>query len=82
MNNSLIVEDVLAIVNRKICDPNIRLSIDDCNKMVLSDEWGLEARDLLMIMIDIERHYNICFNEKTLNEIGFRSIAEIVQAIC
>lgn len=82
MQEKVIISEEVARIIRNRVNNKITVSNDFYVTEILSDEWGLEARDLLAIMLEIEELFNIKFGKESINTIGFRCINDIVSAIC
>ena len=60
---------------------NFNIEISDQNELLMGAKIGLHARDLVYICLEIERIFNICFNDECVEKYQLTSYAAIKQWI-
>lgn len=64
-----------------------RTNIDFCENEELKDlpvfgrNLNIPAREMVLILIDIEKEYNITINDEDVNSYGFMTINKIIEII-
>lgn len=64
-----------------------RTNIDFCENEeikdlpVFSKKLNIPAREMVLILIDIEKEYNITINDEDVNSYGFMTINKIIEII-
>lgn len=64
-----------------------RTNIDFCENEELKDlpvfgrKLNIPAREMVLILLDIEKEYNITINDEDVNSYGFMTINKIIKII-
>ncbi|MEA4922667.1 MAG: hypothetical protein VB031_04785 [Eubacteriaceae bacterium] len=78
--NVLQIEELIDVINNEFC-PARKINEQDIDVHLLGEEIDFEPRDLLLLVYMIEKRVSIKVTEKIINEVGFGTMGQIIDAV-
>ena len=78
MNKRKLIEDIFGLIN----DSNtLKKDIELDENTSLGKEYGINSLDIIELIVSIEEHFNIEFNDTDLSLTNFDSISSIANIV-